>query len=391
VADPSFIPLDADAIAEDVVRRTGLEDFGGDAFWEPYRLFVASVDDEAQLHAIGRLLVRDDLRNWLENRLRLTDWRKRHPEISREEVEAPLFITGLPRTGTSILHELLAQDPVARAPRHWEVRYPCPPPKLGAQDDPRIAIADTEVQLWNEVVPEYKTMHELGATIPVECIQITAHEFRSDELLGRQQVPRYGAWLAGADFEPAYAFHRRFLQHLQWHRPGERWVLKAPSHLGQLRALFAVYPDARVVQTHRDPLKVLPSVASILYSTAWVRSDAVDPEAVLGWFSGDTCAYLLDQAAAFRDAGTAAPERFHDVRYADLMTQPFETLGALYDAFGLRFTAEAEARMRAYLSAKPQGKHGAHRYAFDATGLDAGEERERFRAYQERYGVPSEV
>jgi hypothetical protein len=145
------------------------------------------------------------------------------------------------------------------------------------------------------------------------------------------------------------------------------------------------------VQTHRDPLKVLPSVASILYSTAWVRSDAVDPEAVLGWFDGDTCAYLLDQAAAFRDAGTVGPDRFHDVRYADLMTQPSETLAALYDAFGLPFTAEAEARMRAYLATKPRGKHGAHRYDFGATGLDAGAERERFRAYQERYGVPSEV
>ena len=391
VADPTWIRLDAEEILDEAVARTGLSDFGGDDFLEPYRIFVRDCDEAAGLHPIGRILCRSDLRQWLENRLRLCEARRRHPEIAGQRVAAPLFITGLPRTGTSILHELLAQDPAARAPRDWEVRHPCPPPERASyHSDPRIALADREVGLWTRIVPEYGAMHELGGAVPVECIQITAASFRSDELLGRAQAPRYGAWLATADHAPAYRFHRAFLQHLQWRCPG-RWVLKAPSHLPRLAALFAVYPDARIVWTHRDPLRVIPSVASILYATAWVRSDAVSAEAVLSWFTGESCAAQLEAGLAFRDSEGVDPGRFHDVRYADLMRDPFGTLAGIYEHFELPFEAAAERRMREYLAARPRGRHGEHRYAFADTGLDPLRERERFRAYQERFGVPSET
>jgi hypothetical protein len=155
--------------------------------------------------------------------------------------------------------------------------------------------------------------------------------------------------------------------------------------------LFGAYPDARVVVTHRDPLKILPSVASILYSTAYVRSDAVDPAALLRWFTGDTCRSLLDGMTAFRAGGAASPRQFYDLRYAELVARPIETIAALYDHFEMRFSAEAEARIRAYLTASPKGKHGAHRYDFGATGFSEGAERERFLAYQERYAVAAEV
>jgi len=392
VADPSWIRLDADELLAEAQARTGLSDFGDGAFLEPYRIFVRALDEEAELHALGRLIARSDVVNWLENRLGLTAYRKRHAEIAAVPIERPLFITGLPRTGTSILHELLACDPAHRVPLHWEVRHPCPPPDAASfASDPRIERAERQVQLWNQIVPEYPVMHELGARLPVECIQITAHEFRSEELMGRHQVPSYAAWYARADLVPAYRFHRAMLQHLAFRLPRERFVLKAPSHLAALRPLLAVYPDARIVVTHRDPLEILPSVASILYSTAYVRSDAVDPQAMLGWFTGETCRALLDGMTAFRASGEVDPAQFHDVRYAELVARPFETLAALYDHFGLRFTAEAEARMRAYLAAKPKGRHGAHRYDFSATGFDVAAERERFRPYRERYGVASRL
>ena len=259
-----------------------------------------------------------------------------------------------------------------------------------AQSDVRIERADREIRLWNEIVPEYDSLHELGAGIPVECIQITAHEFRSDELSGRHIVPSYAAWLAQADLEPAYRFHRRMLQMLQWRHPG-RWVLKAPSHLGALEALLAVYPDARIIQTHRDPLSVMASVASILYSTAYVRSDAVDPQQVLGWFTGETCRLLLDRADALRDSGRFPAGQICDVRYCDLVERPFETIAAAYQQLGLEYTSEAEVRMRRTLEARSKGRHGVHRYDFADTGFDLGRERRRFRSYQERYGVPSEV
>jgi len=392
VVDPAWIRLDADELLAEASAKSGLSDFGDGDFLEPYRIFVRALDAEAQLHPLGRLIARSDLVNWLENRLQLTDWRKREPGIGALAIERPLFITGLPRTGTSILHELLAQDPAHRVPLHWEVRHPCPPPDAEASaSDPRVERAERQVQLWNQIVPEYRVMHELGARLPVECIQLTAHSFRSEELMGRHQVPSYAAWYASCDLAPAYRFHRRLLQHLSWRHRRERWVLKAPSHLPALPALFAEYPDARVVVTHRDPLKILPSVASILYSTAYVRSDAVDPQAMLGWFTGDTCRGLLDGMAAFRASGAVDARQFHDLRYADLVAKPLETIAALYAHFGWRLSAEAEARMRAYLAAKPKGKHGAHRYDFSATGLARDAERERFRDYQARYGVPSEV
>jgi hypothetical protein len=276
-------------------------------------------------------------------------------------------------------------------PQAWEVLHPCPPPEAARyESDKRIARADDEVRLWCEIVPEYDTMHELGGRIPVECIQLTAHSFRSDELSGRHQVPSYAAWLATADLVPAYAFHRRMLQLLQWRAPGRRWVLKAPSHLGALGPLLAVYPDARIVWTHRDPLTVMASVASILFATAWVRSDAVDPQEVLSWFTGETCAALLDAGCAVRDRPEVDDARFHDVRYADLVDAPLATITAIYDHFDMRFDDAAEAGIRAAIAAKPQGRHGAHRYDFSDTGWDPSEERARFAAYQQRFDVPSE-
>jgi hypothetical protein len=392
VFDASWIRLDADEMLDEAMRRTGLSDFGGGEFLEPYRILVRAIDGEAKLHPLGRVISRSDCLNWLENRLLLADTRKRHPEIAASPVERPIFITGLPRTGTSILHELLAQDPGTRAPLHWEVRSPCPPPESASyESDARIERAERQIQLWNEIVPEYGAMHELGARVPVECVQLTAHEFVSEELLGRYQVPSYAAWFARADVRPAYRFHRAMLQHLQWRCRRERWVLKAPSHLPVLDALLDVYPDARIVLTHRDPLKILPSVASILYSTMWVRSDSIDADALLGWFTGETCLALLERTIALRESGRVDPRQFLDVRYDDLVKRPIPTIAGIYAHFEIEFTAEAERRMRHYLANKPKGKHGEHRYDFDHTGFDLAAERERFRAYRERYGVPSEA
>jgi hypothetical protein len=392
VLRPGWVRLDADEMLDEAARRTGLSDFGGDSFLEPYRVFVRAIDREARLHPLGRVISRSDCLNWLENRLQLADARKRDPGIAAEPVERPLVVTGLPRTGTSILHELLAQDPASRAPLHWEVRFPCPAPEAASYEtDARIERAERQIQLWNQIVPEYATMHELGARIPVECVQLTTHEFVSEELLGRYQAPSYAAYYAKADLVPAYRFHRAMLQHLQSRCRRERWVLKAPSHLPVLDVLLAVYPDARVVVTHRDPLRILPSVASILYSTMWVRSDEIDTQALLGWFTGETCAALVERMLAFRASGKVDPGQFHDVRYADLVKEPIPTIAGIYDRFGMTLSAEAERRMRDYLASKPRGKHGEHRYEFEHTGFDLARERERFRPYRERFGLPSEA
>jgi hypothetical protein len=390
-SDPNWIGLDADALLKEAMSRTGLSDFGSDSFREPFKIFVASLREEAKLHTVGALLIRDDLINSLTVRLQITETRKRNPEITKEEIEQPIFITGLPRTGTSITHELLAADPRHRAPRHWEVRNPCPPPETATYlSDERIARADRQIRLWCEIVPEYDMMHELGGDIPVEDVQVMAHSFVSDEWMGRHVVPSYAAWYNECDRIPGFEFHKQMLQNLQWKCPGDRWVLKSPSHMSQLDALLAVYPDARIVFTHRDPLRVLPSVVSILYSTAYVRSDEVDADAMAGWFTGETCKMLLDGMTDIRASGRLPEQQCFDLHYADLVDQPIDALAGMYDHFGIDYPAEARTAQQHYVDQKPKGKHGAHKYDFSDTGLDLDEERARFGDYYERYQVKKE-
>ena len=198
----------------------------------------------------------------------------REPEIRNQRVERPLFIVGLPRLGTTILHELIAQDPCLRAPLTWEGRFPCPPSTAETYaSDPRIAVADRIFDLWIQLVPEFQTMTEMGALLPCECIQLTAHSFRSEEFLGREQTAGYGAWLSTADLGPAYAYHHLMLQMFQWGMDTQRWILKAPSHMGAMPYPLAEYPDACIVQTHRDPLQSMASTGSLLAAHAWMRAN----------------------------------------------------------------------------------------------------------------------
>ena len=324
------------------------------------------------------------------NRLQLTDTWRRHPEILREEVRAPLFVTGSGRSGTSLLHELLAQDPRSRVLRTWEALHPCPPPEAASQEtDPRIARADREMRLWERIAPAYGTMHENGGAVPQECLYLTAHELQSDLLSGSYQVPSYQAWLARSDKTRAYRYHRRMLQLLQWRCPGERWVLKAPSHLWTLRELFAVYPDARVVQTHRDPLVVMASMTSLVATLFWLRSDRVDPRAIAKtWLRG--VAFMLNHSLEQREQGLLPEDRHPRRALPRARARPdrrgAEALRALRDGADARGRG-AHAQLP---RARPKDRRGAHRYAFADTGLDLARERARFAAYQQRFGVPSE-
>ena len=367
-----------------------MSDFGGKDFSEPLQRLIASLEGEAKLSWMGRILARQDIVVLLENRLRMTEWFGRHPEILDQPVRAPIFITGLPRTGSTILHELLNQDPGNRAPLCWQVRYVCPPPAESPQmDDPRIRRTERALGLWPKLVPIHATMHENGAQLPAECGDLTAHAFLGDRLQSLHQVPTYASWAATQDLRVMYAWHRKVLQLLQWKLPSAHWVLKAPTHMNWLDALLDTYPDARIVQMHRDPLQVMASVASLLLAILWMRADEVDPALVEAAFGGEPFAAQLDRAQRVRDRSD--PSQFFDVRYRDLMADPFGTIHKLYDHFGLELSADVEGKMRAYLANKPRGKFGAHRYAFQDLGLDLATERARFASYQERYGVESEV
>jgi hypothetical protein len=383
--------LDEQTLLATAARRTGLSDFGDDRFREPFALFVHALEHEAELTAVGRALARREVLTLLENRLQVEETYRRHPEISDQQLAGPLFVTGTGRSGTSILHELLAQDPSHRVLLTWEALHPCPPPRSADQtSDPRIRIAEREVRFWERVAPVYRTMHENGARVPQECIYLTAHAFASDLLSGTYAVPSYAGWLAAADLRHAYQVHARILKLLQWRHRRERWVLKAPSHLWALESLLAVYPDARIVQTHRDPLAVIASMTSLMATLLWMRSDRVDARA-LGDRAVRSIGYMLRQSLRFRDGGGIDPAQICDVRYPDFLADPIATVAGVYDHFGLELSAQAESAMRAYLAAKPKDRHGAHAWRFEDTGIDLAAARERFSTYRERFDLPAEI
>jgi len=387
-----LVSLEPNSLLETAVAATGLEDFGSDDFREPLGVLADSLERESDASLVGNLLARGDLLNLLENRLRVVEAFRVRPELGSEAIAEPVFIVGLPRSGTSILHELLALDPRLRAPLSWEAHSPCPPSAdAESWEEEGIRRAENIFTFWNELVPAYATMHEMGARIPCECIWLTAHSFRSEEFLGRNRVPSYGAWLAGADLAPAYAIHEQILQILQARTPTPRWLLKAPSHMMALPWLFARYPDARIIQTHRDPLQIMGSSVNLLRALCWMRSASVDPELIKASFAGEGLAARLSAALDFRDGPGAPGDAFHDVRFADLMEAPLETLAGVYAALGLPLTPEVEASMADYLAHKPKGKFGAHDYRFEDLGLSLAEERERFAPYQDRFSVASEV
>jgi hypothetical protein len=296
----------------------------------------------------------------------------------------------LPRTGSTLLHHLLARDPGSRVPQAWEVMAPSPPPERARYaTDPRIREAATRLAWMDLLAPQFRSIHPLGAQNALECIAILAHTFMSSRFHTMYRVPTYQAWLEQQDLRPAYAYHRAFLQHLQWRGPSGRWVLKAPGHLYGLEAIFATYPDAIVVQTHRDPVGVLASVASLTAALHGAFSDHVD-RAEIGAEVSRRWATGLERAMQFRQSTHPAARRIIDVQYDALVADPLGVIRGIYRRFELPLTPEAERRMRAHLADHPRARHGVHRYTLAAFGLDRDDITHRFAAYRDRFGIRAE-
>lgn len=386
-----LIPLDEGDLLARAARRTRLSDFGDETFRAPLRLLLDSLEREARLTPLGRLIARTDIVRLLANRLHIVDTLAREPAITDAPIHRPIFIIGLPRTGTTILHELLAQDPANRVPMSWEVQTVWPPPERATYDtDPRIAAVDRHFAGVDRIIPGFKRMHPMGALLPQECVALMAHDFATMIYHTTHDVPTYQAWLESCDARWIYVSHKRQLQYLQWRCPAERWVLKSPGHLWMLPALLAVYPDARIVQTHRDPLKVIASLTSLITYLRSMASDHQDPHAI----AADWTARLargLEYTMRVRDEVRLPSERVFDMQFAEFIGDEIAMVRRIYTHFGIALGAEAETRMRRFLAANPADKHGRHRYRLADAGLDEATERRRYAAYQERYRVPSEA
>jgi len=306
--------------------------------------------------------------------------------VLREEVPKPIVVTGLGRSGTTLLHELIACDPDNRPPLLWELLHSVP------YDDASGDLCDDEIKLMDEIVPAFTAMHENGGRLPTECIFAFAHQFSSDLYTGLYNVSDYTMWRSGIDQAPIYEWHKRHLQTLQWvgERPTPRWVVKAPSHLSALPLLFATYPDARVVISHRDPLRVIGSLSDLMATLHYMHSDHVD-HAVLVEFMALGLELQMDHVAAERDDGAVPDDQITDVVYKDLVANPLGTIERLYAAWELPVTPAFRGALDAYLAARHTDRTPGHDYSFADTGLDLATHRALVAPYQERFGVPSEV
>jgi len=383
--------LTAASLVEGAAAETGLVDLGEDTWQEGLDRLVHALRTEADLNEVGTQVAASQLRDHLKSRLWVTDWHRRHPEIGRAGIAAPVVVLGQPRTGTTILFDLLAQDPRFRAPLTWEVANPHPPPETATFDtDPRIELAAVASAVSEAIIPGFQAIHPSGPQRAQECVSITAGDFRSLLFSTVFHVPSYTRWLLwDADMAPAYRYHRMFLQLLQWHYPAEPWLLKTPGHQWCLPALLDEYPDATLVYTHRDPLKVIASTASLTAHLQRLASDHTSVP-VLGAEWADYLVEGNNRSVDAREDRVVAPGRAVDITFGAFMTEPFDTVSAVYDRLGLELTPSVEARMRAFLADNPSDKHGVHAYTFSATGLDERATRRRTARYEEYFHVPRE-
>lgn len=387
--------FDRERLVTSAMEATGSDDaalLGDDGWQAGLDLLLDDLVHEARLTDLGTEIALGELVHYLSTRLRVHEWRRDHPELATQPIERPIVIVGQPRTGTTILYDLLAQDPQLRAPLTWEVDAPVPPPDPATYEtDPRIAESQATLDMVDLVLPGFTDFHPLGAQLAQECVRITGGEFKSMIFPTQYRVPNYNTWLLhDADLASAYRYHRRFLQHLQALQPPQSWLLKSPAHLWHLGALVGEYPDVTVIQTHRDPLKVIASVSALVAHLRMLASDDTSVPDAASTYSDDIL-LGLERCIEARDAGTIAPEREIDVHFTEFLADPLGIIEGIYDRLDRELTPEAEARMRTFLATHPgDGGGGGTRYAWANTGLDADEVRERARPYQERFGVASE-
>lgn len=378
------------ARVDDVVRaakaRTGLDDFGGDTWREGLEVLVRSALAEAGLNEYGEQALFASLVRPLVNRLQVEDWYRRHPEIDDQDVRVEVLGVGFPRTGSTALSHLLAEDHAFRNLRIWEEVEPCPPPGVSPEADAaRVDGARQVVELGHAHMAErLRAMLPQSHTGPMEDHDLMALEFKAQIFLVGARVPSYAAWFASCDMEPTYRYERRVLKLLQWRTPEKVWRLKSPTHTMFLDAYERVFPDARFVQTHRDIAKVLPSVCDLYLTMLQVGSPAVDPGYV-GELNVEQWGIALDRVLAFR-RDPARDAKFFDIGFNTFQADPVAEIRRLYGWLGDELDDASVTRMLAWRDANPKDKHGRHEYDGATFGLADELFATRFGAYRDRFG-----
>ncbi len=375
--------LEPGALLDRARTETGLDDFGDRAFEEPLGVLVQALVETARLSPVGRVMLHTQLVQLLKNRLLLTDLLSRHPEIHDIDVVAPIVIAGLPRTGTTHLHNLLAADPALRYLPYWESIEPIPTPGTeGAEPDPRLERTKQGVWFMDLAMPLFPLMHEITPWAAHEEIHLLAIDFSTMFFETLAYVPDWATYYRAHDQTPHYRYMRTVLQALQHLTGDQRWVLKSPQHIEQFGPLLEVFPDATFVVTHRDPVNIVTSMATMVAYTARMNVDTVEP-AVLGNYWADRIEVMLRACARDRDLLPAA--QTIDVRFDEFMADDLAMVRRIYALADQPFEGPAEAAMAEYLAAHQRGRLGRIDYRADEVGLDEDELRTRFEFYVERF------
>ncbi len=379
--------LVVEQLIDSAMEATGLSEFGGDTFREGLDILVADINADTGRPAEFVARSGGMFTKILCDRLRVVDAIAKRPAVLDAPVPRPVFVFGIPRTGTTLLSNLLAADPARRSPLTWELNDPVPPPTTATlYNDPRaLAALEAERQML-AAHPEAGRIYRMSAIFPFECVSIMAHEFCTLMLESAGKLPNYRDWFFACDKRAAYEYHKRFLQLHQADAPGI-WNLKMPSHALDIETLLKVYPDARLVWTHRDPFAATGSFCSIIAAGHSSFTGRVDTQWIaenVPWQAGEHAR----RAMAARER--IGHERIIDVHYSDLMRDPIAATRTLYAALGDELTPDAEAAMQAWLDDNPQGKFGKHAYKLDQFGLSKELLEPVFKAYLADYAIERE-
>ena len=386
-------PITASGVLADARKKAKLSEFGDESFLEPLEILVDSINREAALNPVGRMIIRGRLVGVLVNKLVAHDTIEKNPEILDVPVEAPIVIAGLARTGTTMLHRLVAQDPSMRSLASWEAINPAPlaAPQPGKGKDPRYAQAAAAAKGLKYMSPGFFAIHPAEPDAPEEEVILLEQAFLTTTPEAMMNVPTYSRWLEEQDHLPAYQALKRMMQYLQWQRPGPghsvRWVLKTPHHQEYFDPLLQVFPKATIVHTHRDPLKTSASFFSMVTHLQMIFSDEVDPNRVARhWLN--KIENMARRTMATRDR--VEDRGFVDVSYYDLIKDPMPEVERVYDAAGAALSAEGRQAMEASRKVNRQHKYGKHKYSLADFGLTKDDVEPRIAAYRERFGVPYE-
>ena len=374
--------LSVDAILAEARARAGADRFDSMSFMEGLEILVGDINRSRIVTDSGREGLRKIFTGLLWNRLRVSQWLEEHPETLAAPVPAPVIVIGAPRTGTTLVNHLLGADPARRSLLKWEIRDSVPPPRAGElHSDPRCLAMQARDAARPIAERGSSKQHHEAADGPSECTFLHAQDFKSQFLEALLPVPEYSRWILSCDMVSTYQYQRKVLQLLQTHTGGT-WNLKMPSHALHIDALLQVFPDARIVWTHRNPLTALASLCSTVAATQSSFCATIDRDYIGRTYAPQLAAHL-DRPLAARASGWDA--NFHDVDYGELVADPIGVMRALYARFGDPFTAEAETGMRSWLADNPQHKQGKHRYALDEYGLTEADARSLFGPYYERF------